>query len=192
MRRTAGVGSRLLATGFALVLLGGCGNARTPAPVVGSPSLPTGFRVVNLPGAGARLSVPRNWVLLGTHSRQLLVLDTSGGAVISLWRYPLQGPAPNSAQQLQLARQRVIASARTRDRELRVISSSVLRVGGDPAITLDADERIGEGKRRVLSIHVFTATEELVLEEYAPPQLFATVDRAVFVPVLHSLTLVPR
>ena len=183
---------RLLAAGFTLVLLGGCGNARTPAPVLGSPSLPTGFRVVNLPSAGARLSVPRNWVLLGTRSRQLLVLDTSGGAVISLWRYPLHGPAPSSAQQLQLARHRLIASARARDPALRVISSSVLRIEGDPAIRLDADERIGTGERRVLSTHVFNATEELVLEEYAPPQLFATVDRAVFVPVLRSLTLVPR
>ena len=192
MRGTAAVGSRLLATGFTLVLLGGCGNSRTPAPVLGSPSLPSGFRVVNLPGAGARLSVPRNWVLLGTHSRELLVLDTSGGAVISLWRYPLHGPAPNTAQQLQLARDRLIASARVHDRALRVISSSILRIGGDPAIRLDADERIGKGERRVLSTHVFNASEELVLEEYAPPQLFATVDRAVFAPVLHSLTLVPR
>lgn len=175
-----------------VVLLGGCGNSRTVPPTLGGPALPTGFRAINLPGAGARLSLPRNWILLGTHSRLLLVLDTSGGAVIALWRYPLEGGAPHTAAQLRLARQRVIASARARDRKLRVISAAVARVGGQPAIILDADAHFGSGERRVLSTHVFNGNEELVLEEYAPLASFTTVDRAVFVPVLHSLTLALR
>lgn len=174
-----------------IVLLGGCGNSRTPAPQVGAPVLPAGFRALNLPSAGATLSVPRNWVLLGTHSRVLLVLDTSGGAVIDLWRYPLSGPAPTSAEQLMRARQRLIAAARSRDRTMRVISSGVTRIGGQPAITLSADEHIGQRERRIISTHVFTGSEELVMEEYAPQQFFARVDRTVFVPVLHSLTLAP-
>jgi hypothetical protein len=158
-------------------------------PQVGPPALPAGFRVVNLPSAGARLSVPRNWVQLGTHSSLLLVLDTSGGAVIALWRYPLQGPAPQGARQLVRARQRLIASARRRDHSLHVLSSTLGRVSGHPAITLTVDERIGKSQRRVVSSHVFTSSEELVLEEYAPYQAFGRVNRAAFSPVLRSLTL---
>jgi hypothetical protein len=174
-----------------IVLLGGCGNSRTPAPQVTAPAPPAGFRTLNLPSAGASLSVPRNWVLLGTHSRVLLVLDTSGGGVIDLWRYPLSGPAPHSTSQLQLARQRLISEARTRDPSLTVLSAGLTRVAGQPAISLNADERIGRSERHIVSTHVFKGGEELVLEEYAPPRLFASVDRTVFVPVLHSFTLAP-
>lgn len=173
------------------MLLGGCGDSRTPAPQLRAPAQPTGFQSVSLPSAGARLSLPRNWVRLGTHSHLLLVLDASGGAVIALWRYPLNAPAPQSAQQLQLARGRVISAARARDRSLRVISADVGRVGGQPSVTLVADEHIGQALRRVVSAHVFSRSAELVLEEYAPPQFFGTVDRAVFGPVLRSLTLAP-
>lgn len=147
---------------------------------------------MNLPQAGASLSLPRNWALLRTHSNVLLVLDTSGGAVIALWRYPLHGSAPQGAQQLKLALQRLIASARGRDHSLKVNSSEVTQIAGRPALTIDTDEHIGHGERRLISTHVFGSGEELVLEEYAPPQYFSAVDRAVFASVLHSLTLTPQ
>jgi hypothetical protein len=119
----------------------------------------------------------------------LLVLDTSGGAVIALWRYPLQKAAPQGTQQLKLALQRLIATARGRDHSLKVNSSGVTQIAGRPALSIDTNERIGHGERRLVSTHVFGRSEELVLEEYAPPQYFSAVDRAVFVSVLHSLTL---
>jgi hypothetical protein len=169
-RGTAAIGSRLVVAGVALALLSGCGNSRTPAPQIGGPAPPEGFRVVNLPVAGARISVPRNWSLLATHSPLQLVLDTSGDAVIALWRYPLHGSAPQGAQQLQLARVRLIASSRARDKSLRVINSGVIRIAGAPAITLEADAHLGSRKRRVFSTHLFHGSEELVLEEYAPAQ----------------------
>ena len=158
-------------------------------PQLGPPVHPAGFRVVNVPSADARLSVPRNWVLLGTDSKLLLVLDTSGRAVIALWRYPLQSPAPVGTGQLGLARQRLIASARSHDHSLHVISSTLGQVSGHPAITLTADEQIGKSQRRVVSTHVFTTSEELVLEEYAPYKVFGPVNQATFSPVLRSLTL---
>jgi len=157
----------------------------------GWPDGPTPRRLLNVPAARATLSVPRNWALVGTHNRQLLVVDTSGGAVIALWRYPVHGPAPQSTQQLQFARRRLIATARTRDASLRVISSNLMRVDGHPALALEADERIGAGQRHVISTHVWDGSEELVLEEYAPPEVFGTVNRAVFAPVLRSLKLTP-
>ncbi len=186
------VRARLIAAGIVIFLLTGCGNARTQAPQVGAPALPAGFRALHLPGAGASLSVPRNWALLGTHSNVLLVLDTSGGAVIALWRYPLAGAAPRSPQQLRLALQRLIASARGRSHSLKVNSSGVTRIAGRPALTLDTDQHIGHRERRLISTHVFGPSEELVLEEYAPPHYFPAVDRDVFVSVLHSLTFSAR
>jgi hypothetical protein len=54
-------------------------------------------------------------------------------------------------------------------------------------VEVDALERVGKQIRRVHSVHVFVPHAELVLDEYAPPQLFAAVDRSVFVPVQRSL-----
>jgi hypothetical protein len=41
----------------------------------------------------------------------------------------------------------------------------------------------------VRSIHVFTPVAELVLEEYAAPNVFNRVDRQVFEPVSRSLVV---
>ena len=174
------------------MLLSGCGNSRTPVPQVGAPASPGGFNSLKLPEAGASLSVPRSWVLVKSHTPVLVLLDTSGGAVIALWRYPLNGPAPRGNQQLKQDLRGLIASARSRDPSLKVLSSSIVEASGRPALTLNTDEHIGHRERRVMSTHVFGPGEELVLEEYAPPQYFFAVDRTVFLPVLHSLTLASR
>jgi hypothetical protein len=43
----------------------------------------------------------------------------------------------------------------------------------------------------VTSTHVYVDGAELVLDEYAPPDQFASVARSVFSPVRRPLTLVP-
>jgi hypothetical protein len=83
----------------------------------------------------------------------------------------------------------LVAAARRRDPRLRLIRAGVSAIGSLPAIELDAFEQIAGHTRRVRSTHVFTATSELVLDEYAPPGVFHTVDHAVVSPVKRSLRL---
>lgn len=70
-----------------------------------------------------------------------------------------------------------------------MIRSALTRADGRPAIALDVLERISGQLRRVRSLHVYAGGAELVLEEYAPPAVFSTVDHAVFSPVTRSLKL---
>lgn len=52
-----------------------------------------------------------------------------------------------------------------------------------------ADERIGLARRHVGSAHVYAQGAELVVDAFAPPGEFATVDRTMFQPLLRSLRL---
>ncbi len=66
-----------------------------------------------------------------------------------------------------------------------------LTQAGSPAVVLDATEQIAGQGRRVHSIHLFTPSGELVVEEYAPSDVFHAVDHEVFSPLKRSLALMP-
>ncbi len=176
-----------------LVLLagcvGGCGNTRTPVPSATLPSPPAGFRSLTLHAAGVRLAVPRNWTVSGQRA-PLLVTVASGTAVMAVWRFSRAAPVPGGARALGALRARLLVAVRARDRTLRVLSAIGLRVAGTGANEIEAIERIAGLSRRVSSIHVYLRGEELVLDQYAPPALFAAVDRSVFAPVTRSLAVV--
>jgi hypothetical protein len=139
--------------------------------------------------AGARLTVPRNWIVTGQRA-PLVVTIQSGTAVMALWRFARSGPVPAGRQALAAARARLIARIRGRDRTLRLLAATFARIDGANAIELNAQERIGGLSRRVSSTHVYVQGAELVLDEYAPAAEFAAVDRSVFAPARRSLTLI--
>ena len=168
---------------LSVAVLVGCGNSRTPVPNPLAPAAPKGFRAVSLPTAGVSLSVPRNWTTSSGRA-PLLTVISSGSAVIAVWRYPRSGAAPADVAAVAQA---LIKRARTRDPNLELISSKVLRAGNHPAIEMQALERIAGQLRNVRSTHIFLANAEVVLDEYAPPYLFAAVDKTVFAPVARSL-----
>jgi hypothetical protein len=172
-----------------VILLAGCGNARTAVPSASQPALPAGFVTLTRSYAGARLAVPRNWIVTGQRA-PLVVTIQSGTAVMALWRFASKGPVPVGRRALAAARARLIARIRQRDRTVRLLRASFARIDGANAIELDAQERIGGLARRVSSTHVYVRGAELVLDEYAPPAEFAAVDRTVFAPVRRSLTLI--
>jgi hypothetical protein len=169
--------------------MGGCGNTRTPAPSATLPSAPTNFRTLTLHAAGIRLAAPRNWTVSGQRA-PLLVTVASGAAVMAVWRFARAAPVPDGARALGALRARLLVALRARDRTLRVLRAIGLRVAGTRAIEIEAIERIAGLSRRVSSIHVYLRGEELVLDQYAPPALFAAVDRSVFAPVRRSLAVV--
>jgi hypothetical protein len=174
-----------LALAGLFTLLAGCGS-RTPAPQIISPAAPGGFHVARYPAAGFRLALPRDWTAVPVRP-PLVALLTSGPAVISVWRYREAGEVPRTPLALHQAEQRLLAAARSRDLSLQVLRAATAPVAGLPAVELETVQMIGHLRRRVRSIHVYRPGEEVVLEEYAPPAGFGSLDRSVFSAVRRSL-----
>lgn len=178
------------AAGCVLALaLAACGGSRPAAPNLTQPARPDGFRTLAFPVAGVSLLAPRNWLTQPQHA-PLVTIETSGSAVVALWRYPSSGsaaavpPAPLSLDETALVNQ-----ARARGGLVRVLRARTATVAGQPAVVLDVLERIAGSLRRVISTHVYAPGAELVLEEYAPPAGFATVRREAFTRIARSLRL---
>lgn len=181
------------AAAVSLALLAGlaaCGNSRTPAPSLSAPAAPSSFRPLADPAAGVALAAPTNWSVLQQRPPLLMVIS-SGAAVIALWRFQHRGPWPSDPALLAQARAALIGAVHARDRTLQLIRSKIGTVNGVHSIELDAFERIGNSVRRVRSTHLYVTGAEVVLDEYAPPRMFHSVDHAVFSPVKRSLRVVP-
>lgn len=173
-----------------LPALAACGNSRTPVPDLAQPVAPHGVRTLTYPEAGITLAAPANWAVAPQKSPGVATVN-SGAAIVALWRYPRTNPAPTTAAALAQTRSALIRSARSSDPSLRVISSQYGRLHGAPTIILDATERIAGRERRVRSVHMFGSDDEVVVDEYAPPDIFARVDPVVFSPLRRSLMLLP-
>jgi hypothetical protein len=172
-----------------LLLVVGCGNSRTAVPDLDRPAPPDGFRKLTLGSAGVSLITPRNWTVSNQEAPLVLTLN-SGPAVVALWRLARSAPPPASAAALSATSRVLMAAVRRRDPSISQLRASATRVDGARAIRLEARERIAGRLRRVTSTHVYVEGAELVLDEYAPPDQFASVTRNVFGPVRRSLTLV--
>ncbi len=170
--------------------LAACGNSRTPAPSLTRPATGGPVRSLRYPAAGVSFVAPRSWMVIPEPAPLVTVL-ASGGAVVSVWRYPLSGRAPASTRQLEGARRALIAAVRGRDRSADVLGSRLFRIDAAPAIELDAIERVSGQPRRSRATHVFAGRSEIVVDEYAPVGAFGAVDAAVFSPLERSLTISP-
>jgi len=172
-----------------LLPLSGCGNSRAPVPNLSQPVTPTSFRTLNF--TGVTLRAPSNWSVVNERA-PLVTVVASGTAVVALWRFPRSAPVPAGRTALSQAAAQLIQAVRARDASLQVIRATTLLLDREPAIELDAFERINGQPRRVRSTHVFVPGAELVLDEYAPPGIFHAVDHTVFSPVKRSLRLLPN
>lgn len=173
------------------LLLAGCGSRPRAVPQLSGPAAPQGFHLTTYNAAGLRLAEPRSWTTT-SENPPLVTVISSGGAVISLWRYHRPGTLPASKGQLHQAYRRLIAAARRRQPKLHVQAAGLQAVDGHPAVVLDATDPIHSTQERVRSVHVFTPAGEVVLEEYAPPSVFQRVDRQVFEHVWRSLAILGR
>ena len=166
-----------------------CGNSRTKPPSL-VPVAPRGSRTLTYAQAGVTLVAPANWTV-SAQKPPLVATVNSGAAIVAVWRYRRAAPAPQTSSALAQTRSALIRSVRAGDPSLRLIRSQLGRLHGAPTIILDATERIAGQERRVRSIHMFGSGEEIVVDEYAPTDIFATVDQVVFSPLRRSLTLLP-
>lgn len=152
------------------------------------PAVPDGFRTLGYPRAGITVALPGNWSVLSERAPEVAVAS-SGMAVIALWRFPRSEAPPVGSVELGDARDALLATAKSRDAGLKVIRSSLLMLDRQPAVELDAYEQIDGRLRRVRSVHIYLPGAEVVLDEYAPPAQFHSVDHFVFSPVRRSLRL---
>jgi len=172
----------------AALLLGGCGNSRTPAPDTGFIPAPSAFRGLKYPAAGVTLKAPANWREVQGADPQLATVAI-GDAQIAIWRYPRTEPLPETRSQLDATRRALVAQVESRDPTFELTSSRLVRKPG-----LRAVEIVGQGtnhgeRRSVRSLHAYGRGAEVVVDSFAPPKDFARVDKETFAPVARSLRL---
>jgi hypothetical protein len=172
----------------AAVLLGGCGNNRTPAPDTGLIPAPNTFRELKYPAEGITFRAPANWRVFDGDD-PLLTTVAIGDAQIAVWRYERAEPLPQTRAQLKAARDALVAWVETRDATFQVTSSRLVVKPGLRAVEL-VGQGTNQGQRRsVRSLHAYGHGYEVVLDAFAPPKDFARVDAQTFAPVGRSLRL---
>jgi hypothetical protein len=177
----------LLLTAAAL-LGGGCGAERVrppdpSRPFTSRPPAPRAF-----PDAGVRFRAPAD-LPFRRGDAPLVTSATTGTATIAIWRYPRTEPLPRDAAALAEAQDLLEEAARRREGAFRLDRSRRVRLAGARGIELLGTEQVAGRPRRVRSTHLYARGGEVVVDAYAAPEDFATVDNALFDPLLSSLRL---
>ena len=180
---------RALASLTALALaatLVACGNDKTSAPDVGNIPAPKDFRAVTYRDAGVVVKVPTNWRVIDGDAPQIATV-AAGDGQIALWRFPRKEPLPETAIQLDAARQALIAQVMKRDPTFKLTSS---RIVSKPK--LKAVEIVGVGtnqglKRSQRSLHAYAYGGEIVVDGFTPVKQFSRVDEQTLAKVTRSL-----
>ena len=173
---------------IACLALAGCGNQQQRPPVVGPPAQPNGSTRVSFDTAGIRFAAPGGWhVQSGT--APLVATVQSGSALIAVWRYPRAEPLPATHSQLTQARDLLLQAATARDGTFAAAKTAITKLGSHPAIQVRGSETVSGNPRAVRSTHVYAFGAEVVVDAYAPANVFAQVDRSAFLPLVRSLRL---
>jgi hypothetical protein len=171
------------------LLLAACGEEQEPPPDIFAVKPPQGRVEASFPGAGMSFEHPRNWRLRRRGEAPRVFELLSGEAVIAGWAYPREEPLPETAEQLEAARGRLLDAIEERDPEFDVRRASTRQVAGAPAIDVRGEQEIAKRRLRTHSVHVFEGGIEYVIEAIAPPADQKLVDRRVLAPLLRSLEL---
>jgi hypothetical protein len=170
------------------LVLAGCGNQQQRPPAVAVPAQPSGTTPVTFDSDGVRFAAPGGWhVQAGT--APLVATVQSGTALIALWRYPRTEPLPATRAQLAQARDLLLQAAKARDATFKPLKSAITKLGSHPAIQVRGTETNSGQPRTVRSTHVYAFGAEVVVDAYAPADVFGRVDRKAFLPLVRSLKL---
>lgn len=171
-----------------LAAASGCGYERSKPPDVATPAAPTSFQKRSFKKEGLALKAPANWrPTIG--QTPLVVTFTSGRATLAVWRYPRSEGLPMDRIEVAKVLPALLDAARKRDPALRVKKKQLVAVDDVPGVVLTGSETILGQRRRVRSVHLYTDGAEIVIDAFAPPRVFARVDRQVFRKVLDSVKL---
>jgi len=168
--------------------LGACGNERTKPPDVTAIRPANVFVASAFPDAGIALERPSTW-LVEKGAAPLVATITSGRVTIAIWRYPRNEPLPETPEQLDAAKDVLVAAAQARDTTLKVTQAKGTRAARSPAVVIVADETVAGQPRRVRSTHVYAHGGEIVVDAFAPPGDYAKVEDPVFRRIVRSLRL---
>jgi hypothetical protein len=169
-------------------LLAACGEEPDDPQARFAVKAPQGSTAADFPRAGMSLEHPRNWRLRRPDAPGVFEL-VSGEAVVAGWAYPREEPLPETDDELEAAKDRLVEAIEERDPEYRVRSAVVREVAGVPAIDVRGDQVLSRRELRTRSIHAFTGGVEYVIEALAPPADFGLVEQQVLSPLLDSLEL---
>ncbi len=169
-----------------LVLLAGCGEEPDPPPPVFEVEAPEGRKTTEFRRAGMTLVRPANWRLRRRDAPGVFEL-LSGEALVSGWAYPRDEPLPQTAEELDAAKDRLLEAIDDRDRDFEVTSAETTEVAGSPAIDVRGEQVIAKRRLATRSVHVFAGEVEYVIEAIAPPEDHGLVNRQVLAPLLRSL-----
>lgn len=139
-------------------------------------------------GAGMTFSHPQNW-LLGRRKLPAAFELTSGVATIAGWAYAREEELPDSAAELETAKDRLVEAIEERDPEFEVRSAETTEVAGAPAVDIEGEQVIAERRLRTRSVHVYEGTVEYVIEALSPPEDYPLVNGRVLEPLVRSLEL---
>jgi hypothetical protein len=171
---------------IACVLLAGCGNQQQRPPDVSTVATPSGTTPAAFAGQGVSFAAPGGWHVQ-TGQAPLVATVQSGPAQIAVWRYPRTEPLPTTRAQLTQARGLLLQAAKARDQTFKETSTAITKVGGHPAIVVRGTETVGGQPRSVRSTHVYAGGGEVVVDAFAPANVFGRADRVAFRPVVRSL-----
>jgi hypothetical protein len=172
----------------AAVLAAGCGNQQSAPPDASTPVRPAGSTPAAFDTQGVSFAVPGGWHMTPGPA-PLVATVQSGTALITVWRYPRTEPLPKTGAQLTQARDLLLQAAKARDQTFQAAKTAITKLGAHPAIQVRATETISGHARTVRSTHVYAFGAEVVVDAFAPADVFRRVDHDAFGPLLRSLRL---
>jgi hypothetical protein len=178
----------LASISVAAAVAAGCGSDRKKPPDVTRSSGAFGWVVVSLPEQGVSFERPKEWHYT-PGAAPLLATLTSGEATIAVWRYPRSEPLPDSDEELTAARDALVGAAKTRDKTFSASKAKATRAAHHPAVVIVADETVAGQPRVVRSTHVYGNGAEVVIDAFAPPNVFPKLEDPIFRHVVRTLRI---
>ena len=176
-----------------LLLLAACGKGQEPPRRVLEVKAPRGQKHADFTPAGMAFDRPRNWRLRPRLTPAVFEL-TSGEATVAGWAYRREEDLPETDEQLEAAKGRLIDAIEDRDPDFKLASAETTEVAGAPAIDVRGEQVISKRRLATRSVHVFENETEYVIEALEPPADRSLVESRVLAPLLDSLALegIPR
>jgi hypothetical protein len=168
--------------------LAGCGNEPSEPPVVTTPREAFGWVDYGVPDQGVTFQRPTAWRITPGNP-PLLATISSGLATISVWRYPRNESLPTTPEELEVAKDALVAAALAKDPSFKVIKAKGTRAAHHPAVVIIADETVSGQPRRVRSTHIYAASSEVVIDAFAPADQYAKVEDGIIIPLVRTFKI---
>ena len=166
----------------------GCGNDPAKPPAVTNPKPAFGWQDFDIPAQGVKFQRPTAWRITPGDAPLLATLS-SGLVTISVWRYPRNEPLPKTPEELDVAKDALVAAAKARDPSFKVIKAKGTRAAHEPAVVIIGDETVAGQPRRVRSTHIYSNASEVVVDAFAPKDQYAKVEDPIIRPLVRSFQI---